>query len=208
MSDQPKPAIGKQLSGRIWPLGHDQPKPTTGESCTCSHATCACPVHWPSPNKPKPTTGEWTAERLARYFSVTGNEKTFKEICVEISVAINAALDAEKRTSDELGKLNDDLQTQLAAAQAANERLKSLCQDVRGAVESAVHDRLKQSWLLKFKEIEELTDTAALDAAKKEAQQPLVECLNHLIFSNHGFRPDSCHGCAQAQRLAKVKEGK
>ncbi len=35
--------------------------------------------------------------------------------------------------------------------------------------------------------------------------KPLVECLNHLIHSNHGFAPDGCHGCAQAKRLSKVK---
>ncbi len=40
------------------------------------------------------------------------------------------------------------------------------------------------------------------------AQQPLAECLNHLIHSNHVFSPDGCHGCAQAQRIAMGKESK
>ncbi len=32
--------------------------------------------------------------------------------------------------------------------------------------------------------------------------KPFVDALKHLIYSNHGFKPDSCRACAHVQRLA------
>lgn len=227
--DQPKPTkkLGNSLIVRTTP---DPPKPT-GESCTCGHATCACPVHWPLERKEEPT-GEWTVERLANSLDENGIIKTTN--------LINAALAAErKRKLFAFMRENDQLKQQLAAEQekvdisieqwrkiaadSANENLQlrsqlsehekailtltENCKHWRtrlAAAQAAIaaHNKLSNERALGCPIA--YGDTTALDAAIAAAQQPLVEAGKKMRLSC-GIAEDCMEWDAE---LAKVKEGK
>lgn len=184
-------------------------------------------------DQPKPTTGEWTAERLRQ----CGIESTTmaQYLCDEINAALTAEqekvesvtrryeaerllreqeiqqlrnqLEAETANSTRLACELSTSQTQLAAAQAAMkdalDYYKNECSGYEPSL-SVFHRKLDNIF----------TDTTALDAAISAAQQPLVDALRNILSVQIGV---GLQGVATAigkvntiakAALANVKEGK
>jgi hypothetical protein len=148
-------------------------------------------------------TGEWTVEQFTETFPATDFEgrpfliphtykvvcgskiictSPFKEAAQGIADAHNAALAAEREISDGLGKLNDQLRAQLAAAQAAMKQLngcRNRMANAFNAFGSTRHEgHAKEFWNADDDFDKAMSnDTEALAAAIAAAQKPLVDAL-------------------------------
>jgi hypothetical protein len=103
-----KATQGKQLSGRIWPLGHEKPQPVKSES------------------------QPWTAELVETMVGSAFSEH--RDGYGEVAAAHNSALAAERETARQIKTAWDDLSIEHGKLQhelaAATDALRNLCNEV------------------------------------------------------------------------------